>query len=434
MKSEPGAIYQALVADDSESVRNLVIRALESEGIDCDTASDGTEAMELCAQNTYDIVISDLRMPNVHGHELLSRLIESDYSGQLVAITGIQDPRIVRDLLTRGVSDCFIKPFDYKIFAIKIRAMLNKRQAAAQRAEDSNEAGALSAQLDQTTSILEKQLAAVTEKFQVSIDGLKRQRDALRTGYLGSVRVLANLVEQVGDNTRSHTGRVESACVGIAKRCNYPESDIFDLQIAALLHEVGMFGMPDTIRVKAPWELSGEDRLTYTKYPEVGATLLSELPQGGQIVEIIEAHAENYDGQGFPNRLAGQAIPFGSRILRIADGCDTYLMHSEHSSKLKAVQGHLQREQGRAYDPDIAGAAAEYFEELFESEQAFDTVDVADLSPGTVLAESIRDGDGHLLVREGVSLTATMVYRLEKKLPGAKFRVRRSRPPGTAEK
>jgi len=98
------------------------------------------------------------------------------------------------------------------------------------------------------------------------------------------------------------------------------------LKVASLLHEIGQFGMPDTLRDKAAWRLPKDIREQYEKCPAIGAALLGEMPGTDEIVRLVECHAENFDGSGFPNKLSGDAIPIGARIIRLADAYDTYLM------------------------------------------------------------------------------------------------------------
>ncbi|HEX3997940.1 MAG TPA: HDOD domain-containing protein [Pirellulales bacterium] len=123
---------KALVVDDDAAVRRLTARALCGEGFSCDLAGDGHEADTKLCSGTYDLVVTDLCMPNRHGHAFASELVETANRPLVVVLTALSDPRMTKDLLTRGVDDVVLKPVDYSAFAAKLRALVNRRTAAPQ--------------------------------------------------------------------------------------------------------------------------------------------------------------------------------------------------------------------------------------------------------------------------------------------------------------
>lgn len=121
--------YRVLVVDDEEPIRRLAARALVQEGLRCDTAEDGAQARQLLAVRKYDAVIADLHMPQHNGHTLTVELLAGAHPPAIVIVTGIAEPRLARDLLARGVDDVLFKPVDYRLLAIKVRAILKRRRA-----------------------------------------------------------------------------------------------------------------------------------------------------------------------------------------------------------------------------------------------------------------------------------------------------------------
>jgi len=240
----------------------------------------------------------------------------------------------------------------------------------------------------------------------------------LEAGLVGSVRVLSNLFNQIGQTEGSHVGRVETIAARIAARCGMSKGDIRHLRIAALLHDIGQFGMPDRMRNLPPWALDGPELVVFKNYPLISAVLLSEVPGAEVAVQLIEAHAENFDGTGFPEGLKGDAIPLGARIIRIADGCDTYAMHAAEGRTLEGVRMHLQAQKGKAYDPELVNSTFTSLRESRFTENTEETQEVSALSlrPGMVLAENVYDPDGRFLAREGAQLTESMVPRVRQLL------------------
>jgi HD-like signal output (HDOD) protein/DNA-binding NarL/FixJ family response regulator len=120
-------VPRALVVDDELQVQVLVGRALAQEQILCDFANDGAEATKKAEKTRYDIVVTDLRMPNVNGHALCQTVLALPDRPLLVAITGVAEPRLRRDLEARGVDAIFEKPLDFATFGPRIRAMIDER-------------------------------------------------------------------------------------------------------------------------------------------------------------------------------------------------------------------------------------------------------------------------------------------------------------------
>ncbi len=121
------AKYKALVVDDEEPIRRLLKRALSREGIEADEAADGRQALNLYQARKYDVVITDLRMPNRHGHALCVDLLQDPGHPLIIVLTGVLEPRLARDLFARGVDDVVFKPVDFRSFATKVRALLEAR-------------------------------------------------------------------------------------------------------------------------------------------------------------------------------------------------------------------------------------------------------------------------------------------------------------------
>jgi HD-like signal output (HDOD) protein/DNA-binding response OmpR family regulator len=114
---------KALVVDDEKNVRSLLIGWLFREGFLCNEVDDGTKALREIEQTHYDLVVTDLRMPNRHGHSLCQEILGQDRRPRLVVVTGVDDPRLLRDLQSRGVDHVFQKPVDASEFVSRIREL-----------------------------------------------------------------------------------------------------------------------------------------------------------------------------------------------------------------------------------------------------------------------------------------------------------------------
>jgi len=120
--------HRALVVEDEVPIQKLMANALVGQGIECQLAADGCQASELLAEGTFDAVITDLKMPNKHGHALTLELLELDPKPLIFVHTGVIEPRLAKDLLVRGVDDILFKPTDFGLLALKVRTMIEKRR------------------------------------------------------------------------------------------------------------------------------------------------------------------------------------------------------------------------------------------------------------------------------------------------------------------
>ena len=117
--------YRALVVDDEPIVRKMTIHALGQEGFFCDAADSGLEAGRMAESNRYDVVVTDLRMPNGHGHALATELLTLEHHPLVIVVTGMAEPRLLKDLIGCGVDGVEFKPLRYDLFAAKVKAMVD---------------------------------------------------------------------------------------------------------------------------------------------------------------------------------------------------------------------------------------------------------------------------------------------------------------------
>jgi DNA-binding response OmpR family regulator/HD-like signal output (HDOD) protein len=131
---------RALVVDDELIIRSLVAKALDKEGFDCDTAADGEDATRRSAATHYDLVITDLRMPNKHGYALVVDVLNVQRRPTIIVHTGVTEPKLAKDLFSRGVDDIVYKPIDAALLAARAKALFERRAAASAAHEHADSA------------------------------------------------------------------------------------------------------------------------------------------------------------------------------------------------------------------------------------------------------------------------------------------------------
>jgi HD-like signal output (HDOD) protein/FixJ family two-component response regulator len=148
--------YQALIVDDESISRKMMAFALTQEGFACDNAEDGDEAALLCRNHSYDLVVTDLIMPNRNGHTLVVDLLAGKARPVVIVHTSVDDSRITKDLLARGVDDVVYKPTNYKTLAARAAVLVGRRreslEVAAPRPQSRNAAEILAVDIAEMES------------------------------------------------------------------------------------------------------------------------------------------------------------------------------------------------------------------------------------------------------------------------------------------
>lgn len=175
-----------------------------------------------------------------------------------------------------------------------------------------------------------------------------------REFLLSTVNTLTAALEAKDPYTRGHSQRVSSNAVAIATEIGQDTEEIERIQWASLLHDIGKIGTPEAIlRKRGP--LTDEERAVMNLHPERGAAILGQMSPFRPLVDYVRFHQEAYDGSGYPQGLAGEAIPLGARIIRIADTFDALISDRPYRRGRTVAEAviELQAMAGKALDPRL---------------------------------------------------------------------------------
>ncbi|MEX2534628.1 MAG: HD domain-containing phosphohydrolase [Trueperaceae bacterium] len=198
-------------------------------------------------------------------------------------------------------------------------------------------------------------------------EGLGRERTRkLEKAQQEIVARLAIAGEYRDDGTGEHTRRVGRNAAAIARELGWPQDEVELLASAALLHDVGKIGIPDSVLLK-PGKLTKEEFERMQAHSTIGGRILS----GGQsrllriAEEIAFAHHERWDGTGYPLGLAGTEIPISARIVAVADVLDalTHARPYKEAWPLRRALSEIGRQAGTQFDPAVAWAGLRVFGE-----------------------------------------------------------------------
>ena len=246
---------------------------------------------------------------------------------------------------------------------------------------------------------LSKQLEsqrAETRQMELMLEQVQRE---MRMQYLAAVKSFSNLISLRSPQLAAHGLRVAELARLIAKEMHASESALQDIYVAALLHDIGKLGLDDSTLFKPVVELHGEARVALMKHPMKAEALFLGLKEMTHVSEIIRHHHERYDGQGFPDGLAGDTISIGARILAVAEDYDELQLGWLAAKEFDELQSQafLMGAAGKRYDPKVIAVLPAALEKLRASEKGHEKIlHGEDLHVGLVLSRDFVGPDGFM--------------------------------------
>ncbi len=322
-----------LIVDDEEMICNLVARRLAKEGYSCSTAHNGKEALSLFLKNSFSLIISDMKMPEMDGLELLKRVKVVNSKMMVIMITAYADVDVAVEAMRLGAFDFIMKPIDLNLVVHSIRNALGRKR--------------LEEELDTYHKNLESLVEERTGKLQQAYRILKK-------AHLDSVKVLAEAIDAKDPYTRGHSDRVTRMSLKIATHFDFSEARLETLEYGALLHDIGKIGIKDEVLQKRG-PLTSEEYLYIQEHPLIGVKIVEGVEFFKDKIPAIRNHHERFDGRGYPDGLSGEAIPFEARIITVSDAFDAMTSVRPHRGimPLEDVLRELERCKGTQFDPQI---------------------------------------------------------------------------------
>jgi putative nucleotidyltransferase with HDIG domain len=324
---------RALVVDDEASICALLSEKLARAGFKCRCATSGEEALTLLQGNTYDLVISDLRMPGMSGLELLDEVSRKYPHSAFLMATGEADVRTGVEAMKKGASDYLVKPFQLEEVISRVQQALEKKRLEL-------EVASYRRHLEEMVEQRTRQLQAALKRVELTYDE--------------TLEALGAALDLRDDETAGHSRRVSRYCLAMAKTMGCSSEQLKHLARGAYLHDIGKIGIPDAILLKGG-KLTPEQMAIMQSHARVGYELVSRIAFLAPAAEIVLTHHERFDGTGYPQGLREEEIPLGARIFVVADTLDAMTSDRPYRQALpfSAAQAEIIRESGRQFDPEV---------------------------------------------------------------------------------
>jgi putative nucleotidyltransferase with HDIG domain len=196
-------------------------------------------------------------------------------------------------------------------------------------------------------------LAATVSAGIESAQLLQQQREL----FLSTITVLAQAIDLRDDTTGNHTARVSKYAELLSKELNLDATDMKWIRLGTPLHDIGKIGIDDAI-LRKPGALTPEEYRIMQSHTVKGAAILGSVPELTPVIPIVRSHHERWDGNGYPDRLAGEAIPRLARIVAVADTFDAMTSDRPYRKGMapEVAFSEVQKQSGKQFDPECAAA------------------------------------------------------------------------------
>lgn len=319
-----------LIVDDESTGRKILERIVQKVSDEIETASfsESTQALLWLEDNHPDLIITDYRMPDINGVELIKRIRSQDACADIpiMMITVVSEKSVRYEALEAGATAFLTRPIDQIECRTSCRNLLK---------------------LHEQQSIIQDRADWLARQVEVATQQIvtREQETLLRLAKAGEYR---------DQCTGNHVIRMAKYAKEIAEELGFSEMECQEVEYAAPMHDIGKIGVPDNILTK-PGKFTGDEMTVMCRHTLIGHSILSNSQsrfiQAGSIIALN--HHERFDGTGYPNQLKGKEIPLIARIVSVADVYDALVSTRPYKDAwdVNDAFDYLEREAGQHFDP-----------------------------------------------------------------------------------
>lgn len=345
-----------LFIDDEPHILKAFVRLFRKDNFDVITTSSPTEVCELVKNEQFALIVSDQRMPELEGTKLLEQVRELSPNTIRIILTGYADKDAAIEAINQGSVYRFLtKPWNDDELRNEIKRAIDEFSLRLENKRLQELTLSQNEELRDLNQNLETKVKERTEKVTL----LNQQ---LKQGFIGSIRAMAQLGEMHSSDLGEHSKRVTVMTGQIAKQLGLSMEELFQINSAALLHDIGKIELPDNLLAKPYNKLIPVEQRQVQNHVIMGEKITQMVPSLEKAAVLIRHHHERFDGRGYPDGLKGEEIPLGSRIIFVADYYD-HLVNSKSGTQAKspeAILKSMNQLSGTCFDPQILSALHQY--------------------------------------------------------------------------
>ena len=395
-----------LCVDDEPGILSALRRLFRPHGYNLLQAESGASGLSLLERQPVDLVLSDMRMPEMDGVEFLEQVRKRWPDTVRIVLTGYADIQSTVAAINRGAVHRYLaKPWDDHQLLLVVRETLNQRRLERQNQELLALTTAQNQKLEELNSQLEAKVQARTRELAQVNDMLEHSFKQLEDNFLLSMDVFAGLLELRDGSLAGHSRRVATLAHQAAGLLDLDPAAQRDLYVAGLLHNIGKIGFSDELLNKPLSRISGEELQEFRRHPLKAEAALLPLAQLQRAARWVRWQHERLDGKGFPDGLTGEQLPLPAQLLAAARDYHDLLAGRLGTQKQtpEAAAELLKRGIGMRYSEAAVNAVLQAL--ALPSKQARERqVAPHDVDPGMVLSRNLLSPQGTLLLAAGIQL------------------------------
>jgi response regulator RpfG family c-di-GMP phosphodiesterase len=403
-----------LFVDDEQNILSSLRRLFRTHGYEVLTAGSGAAGLEILAQEPVDLIISDMRMPEMDGAQFLEQVRQRWPDTIRMLLTGYSDIPSILAAINRGEIYRYItKPWDDNDIVLVVLHALERRALEQEKKRLEALILAQNDELRDLNASLEVKVAERTAELKTANASLLTANEKLKISFLTSIKAFSSLIEMRNGRLAGHSRRTADLARKIAMRMGLSDAETQEVFFAGLLHNIGKIGLPDEL-LSTPLKLMDDAHLSlYRKHPLQGEQALTPLEDLRGAARIVRSQLERYDGSGAPDRLSGLQIPIGARILAVASDYDDLQCGAIQPRKFSAAEAQAAITNTRTeYDPRVIEAFL-YIVSGPVGKGVPDTLIAAsDLRPGMTLSRDLITPAGMLLLSTGHVLNQKLIRQI----------------------
>ncbi len=439
--------HTLLLVDDEESIAKSLQRIFRKEGYEIYTALNGQEGLKRLKETgkAFSLIVSDQRMPGMTGAQFLEKAKEIFPHAIRILLTGYSDMDAIVDAVNKGEIHRYLtKPWNDDDLLLQVRQALEQYELVVENRRLLALTKRQNKKLRDLNKDLEKKVDERTLEIKQKNRKLEEINEKLEKGFLGTIRLLSPLVESLNPMLGKYMIQVASLARHVAEEYKLDKKELDQIEIAAMIHDIGLLGLPEGILKKDEKVMSEKEFGLYSQHPAIGQVFLQFVESMDPVGAIILSHHEHYDGGGFPNGLIGEEIPLGARIIGVvADYCKIVSIWPNDFTRFASIAQKYIREMRKDIvitDPkemrqDVAakiirlGASEKYDPnvvtnlmkklgksqlEMKEVKEQIVSVHFEELKEGMVVAKNICAKNGAFLVPSGTALKKHSISALRR--------------------
>jgi diguanylate cyclase (GGDEF)-like protein/putative nucleotidyltransferase with HDIG domain len=327
-----------LLVDDEPLILEVVTGLLRNAGYEVDAESSAPAAFRRVESSVgvYDIVVTDLSMPDTDGFQVLDRVRLIDSMAIPIVLTGKASKDAAIASLRHGAFEFIEKP-----------VRRDELLAVIERARD------------------HRRLRIENDRYRMRLEDMVRQKSAelseamerVKQSHEFTLQALAGLLDAREQATGRHSLRVRDLALIVGAHMGMSELELGVIGQGALLHDIGKIAVPDAILLKAG-SLTEDEWKVMRTHSEVGYNILKISPYMQEVAELVYSHQERFDGTGYPRGIKGEDIPMGARLFAVVDAYDAMRSHRPYRRAMTSVRAvaELKRCRGTQFDPKVIDA------------------------------------------------------------------------------